>query len=133
MQYVAQRVESEWRSIRILRDTYDGIARYVIQFTGKTNEIRKSLQIRHKSDSTNKKVTQNFKSLVINYMSADDHQYAVERTILFDTILGWVCDDEWGNLCGRQKWVECVKIKGWKLTCLLENAAWSSLRLEIIE
>ena len=92
MQYVAQRVESEWRSIRILRDTYDGIARYVIQFTGKTNEIGKSLQIRHKSDSTNKKVTQNFKSLVINYMSADDHQYAVERTILFDTILGRACD-----------------------------------------
>ena len=42
-------------------------------------------------------------------------------------------DHEWGKLCGRQKLVECVKIKGWKLTCLLENAAWSSLRLEIIE
>jgi hypothetical protein len=41
--------------------------------------------------------------------------------------------DEWGKLWGRQKWVKCVKIKGWKLTCLLENAAWSSPWLEIIE
>jgi hypothetical protein len=47
--------------------------------------------------------------------------------------VGEVMWDEWGKLCGRQKWVECVKIKGWKLTHLLENAAWSSLRLEIIE
>jgi hypothetical protein len=44
--------------------------------------------------------------------------------------VGEVMWDEWGKLCGRQKLVECVKIKGWKLTCLLENAAWSSLQLE---
>jgi hypothetical protein len=47
--------------------------------------------------------------------------------------VGEVMWDEWGKLCGRQKWVECVKIKGWKITFLLENAAWLSLRLEIIE
>ena len=46
----------------------------------------------HKSDGEKKKVTQNFKSLVINIMTAHDHLYTVERTILFDTILGRVCD-----------------------------------------
>ena len=56
-----------------LRDTYDGISKYVIQFTGKPNKIGKSLEINHKIDGEKKKVTQNFKSLVINNMSARDH------------------------------------------------------------
>ncbi len=56
-----------------IRDTYDGISKYVIQFTGKPNEIGKSLIMNHKIDGEKKKVTQNFKSLLINIMTAHDH------------------------------------------------------------
>ena len=48
----------------------------------------------HKIEGEKKKVTQNFKSLVINIMTAHDHQYTVEGTILFDTILGQACDEQ---------------------------------------
>ncbi len=56
-----------------IRDTYDGISKYVIQFTGKPNETGRSLIMNHKIDGEKNKVTQNFKSLVINIMTEHDH------------------------------------------------------------
>jgi hypothetical protein len=38
----------------------------------------KSLQIRHKSESGNKKVAPHFKSLGVNYMTAHDHYYVIK-------------------------------------------------------
>jgi hypothetical protein len=38
----------------------------------------KSSQIRHKSESGNKNVAPHFKSLGVNYMTANDHYYAIK-------------------------------------------------------
>ena len=40
-------------------------------------EIEKSLQISHKREGANKKVTQHFESLGVNFLTAD-HYYAVK-------------------------------------------------------
>jgi hypothetical protein len=50
-----------------LRVTYSGIGMYFIQLTGKPSEMGKSLQIRHKRESGNKKFARHFKSLGVKY------------------------------------------------------------------
>jgi hypothetical protein len=63
-----------------------------LKFTGKPWKSKKSFLSGHKWEGVNTKVTQNFRSLVINYMTAHDHYYAIKWTILFNTILGQACD-----------------------------------------
>ena len=46
-----------------IRDTYDGISKYVIQFTGKPKEIGKSLEINHKTDGEEKRLQKNFQKI----------------------------------------------------------------------
>jgi hypothetical protein len=63
-----------------------------LKFTGKPWKSKKSFLSGHKWESVNTKVTQNFRSLVINKLAAQYLYNIHTLTILFSTILGRVCD-----------------------------------------
>ena len=83
-----------------------------LKFTGKPWKSKKSFLSGHKWEGVNTKVTQNFRSLVINKLAAQYLYNIHTLTILFSTILGRVCDvlsktggtsENWQN--GRDQWV----------------------------
>ena len=53
----------------------------------------KSLLSGHKCEVVNTKVTEHFRSLSINELTAQYLYNVYKKTILFSTILGRVCDD----------------------------------------
>ncbi len=63
-----------------------------LKFTGKLWKSKKSFLSGHKWEGVNTKVTQNFRSLVINKLAAQYLYNIHTLTILFSTILGRVCD-----------------------------------------
>ncbi len=76
----------------ILRVTYRGTDIFLIKFTGKPWKSTKSFLSGHKWEGVNTKVTQNFRSLVINKLAAQYLYNIHTLTILFGTILGRACD-----------------------------------------
>ncbi len=86
----------------ILRVTYRGTDIFLIKFTGKPWKSKKRFLSGHKWEGVNTKVTQNFRSLVINKLAAQQYLYNIHTlTILFSTILGRACDE--GAGAGKRK------------------------------